>query len=60
MAAFKFAKAVRILSFGWDESTKFGDAVFSCNAQVRNADGTIEDVCLRGLSALPEGGKSAA
>jgi hypothetical protein len=60
MAAFKFAKAVRIMSFGWDESTKFGDGVLSCNAQVKNADGTIEDICLRGLSILPAGGTSAA
>ena len=60
MAAFKFASAIRILSFGWDESTKFGDGVFSCNAQVQYADGTIENICLRGLSILPEGGTSAA
>ena len=60
MAAWKFASAVRILSFGWDESTKFGNGVFSCNAQVKYADGTVEDICLRGLSVLPEGGKSAA
>lgn len=59
MAAWKFAKATRILSFGWDESTKFGDSVFSCNAQVQHGDGTVEDICLRGLSILPEGGKSA-
>ena len=60
MAAWKFAICVRVLSFGWDESTKFGDGVFSCNAQVEYADRTIEDICLRGLSILPEGGKSAA
>ena len=59
MAAWKFAMCVRVLSFGWDESTKFGDAVFSCNAQVQYADGTIENICLRGLSILPEGGTSA-
>ena len=60
MAAYKFASALRILSFGWDESTKFGDGVFSCNAQVKYADGTVEDICLRGLSILPEGGTSKA
>ena len=60
MAAWKFAIAVRILSFGWDESIKFGDGVISCNAQVQYADGTIEDICLRGLSILPAGGTSAA
>ena len=41
-------------------STKFGDGVFSCNAQVQYADGSSEDICLRGLSVLPEGGTSAA
>ena len=60
MAAWKFAIAVRIMCFGWDESTKFGDSVFGCNFQVQYADGTIEDICLRGLSILPEGGTSAA
>eukprot|EP00966_Prymnesium_polylepis_P268941 6212988-Prymnesium_polylepis.1 len=60
MAAYKFAIATRIMCFGWDESTKFGDGVFSCNAQVQYADGSVEDICLRGLSILPEGGKSAA
>ena len=60
MAAFKFTIAVRILSFGWDESTKFGDGVISCNAQVQYANGTVEDICLRGLSILPAGGTSAA
>eukprot|EP00966_Prymnesium_polylepis_P183513 4252886-Prymnesium_polylepis.1 len=56
MAAWKFAAAKRILSFGWDESTKFGDGVFACNAQIENADGSIEDICLCGLSILPAGG----
>jgi hypothetical protein len=60
MAAWKFASCVRVLSFGWDESTKFGNGVFSCNMQVKNADGSIEDICLRGLSVLPDGGKSVA
>ena len=60
MAAWKFAASNRVLSFGWDESTKFGNGVFGVNAQIENKDGTIEDICLRGLSILPEGGKSAA
>jgi hypothetical protein len=60
MAAFKFAKCKRVLCFGWDESTKFGDAVFSCNFQVEHFDGTREDLCLRGLSIMPEGGTSKA
>ena len=60
MAALKFAAAMRIMSFGWDESTKFGDAVFGCHFRITNKDGTIEDICLRGLSILPAGGTSAA
>ena len=59
MAAWKFAACKRVMTFGWDESTKFGDSVFGCNFQVEHADGTIEDICLRGLSILPEGGTSA-
>ena len=60
MAAFKFAASRRVISFGWDESTKFGNSVFSCNFQLEHFDGTIEDVCLRGLSILPHDGTSAA
>jgi len=60
MAALKFAIAKRILFFGWDESTKMGDAVFACTCQVEYFDGTREQVCLRGLSILPGGGTSKA
>ena len=60
MAAWKFAIAKRIMCFGWDESTKFGNSVFGCNFQVQYADGSVEDICLRGLSILPEGGTSKA
>ena len=59
-SAFKFAKATRILFCGWDESTKFGDAVLAINFTVEHEDGTREDLCLRGLSQLAEGGTSAA
>ena len=58
MAAWKFAACKRVLCFGWDESTKFGNAVLSCNFQIEHHDGSRDDVCLRGLSILPEGGKS--
>ena len=60
MAAWKFAACKRVMSVGWDESTKFGNAVFAINCQLEMYDGTIEDVCLRGLTILPEGGTSAA
>ena len=60
MAAYKLASCQRVLCFGWDESTKFGDAVFACNFQIEYANGTREDVCPRGLSILPSGGTSKA
>lgn len=60
MAAWKLAVCKRVMAFGWDESTKFGKAVFAVNFQLEYYDGTIEDVCLRGLTILPEGGTSKA
>ena len=60
MAAWKFAAAKRIKFAGWDESTKFGDAVFACTFVIVNADSTEEEICLRGLSLIPEGGTSEA
>ena len=60
MAAWKFADCKRIMTAGWDESTKFGNAVFSCNFQVEHKDGRTEDICLRGLSIMPAGGTSRA
>lgn len=58
MQAWKFAACKRVMSAGWDESTKFGNAVFACNFQIENFDGSIENITLRGLSILPEGGTS--
>ena len=55
MAAFRFAKAKRIISFGFDESTKFGLGCLSTNAQIQQADGSIVDVVLRGAT-LTDGG----
>lgn len=60
MAAYKFAACKRVISFGWDESTKFGNSVFSCNFQLEMYDATVIDVCPRGLSILPDGGTSKA
>ena len=55
MAAFRFAKAKRIISFGFDESTKFGLGCLSTNAQIQQADGSVVDVVLRGAT-LTDGG----
>ena len=60
MAAWKFAKAKRILFAGWDESTKFGDSVFAMTFMVEYFDGMREEVCLRGLTLLLAGGTSKA
>ena len=55
MAAFRFAKAKRIIGFGFDESTKFGLGCLSTNAQIQQADGSVVDVVLRGAT-LTDGG----
>ena len=57
MAAFRFGKARRIISFGFDESTKFGKGILSTNTQLELVDGTRVDVVLRGAS-LTSGGTS--
>jgi hypothetical protein len=60
MAAAKFAACKRVMTVGWDESTKFTNAVFAIYCQLEMFDGTIEEVCLRGLTILPDGGTSKA
>eukprot|EP00966_Prymnesium_polylepis_P125583 2903431-Prymnesium_polylepis.2 len=60
MAAWKFAKSKRVMTVGWDESTKFTNAVFAIYCQLEMFDGSIEEVCLRGMTILPDGGTSAA
>jgi hypothetical protein len=49
-----------VLCVGWDETTKFGDALITVNFQVEHYDGTIQDIQLRALSILPDGGTSKA
>ena len=60
MAAWKFAECKRVMTVGWDESTKFTNSVFAIYCQVEMFDGSIEEVCLRGMTVLPDGGTSAA
>ena len=59
LAAFRVALAKRIISFGFDESTKFGLGLLSSNTQIEphDAPGTSVDVVLRGAS-LTAGGTS--
>ena len=55
IAAFRFARAKRVVSFGFDESTKFGLGCLSTNAQIEQLDGSVVDVVLRGAT-LTAGG----
>ena len=50
IAAFRVAKCKRIISFGWDESTKFGLGLLSTNTQIEPHDalGTSVDLVQRG------------
>ena len=59
MAAFRVAQAKRIVSFGWDESSKFGLGLLSSNTQIETADGETVDVVMRGAS-LTAGGTAEA
>ena len=50
-AALRVALCTRIISFGFDESTKFGLSLLSTNTQIEphDAPGTSVDVLMRGL-----------
>ena len=50
MAAFRVALSKRIISFGFDESTKFGLGLLSTNTQIETPEGQIVDVVLRGAT----------
>ena len=49
LAAWRIATALRVISFGFDESTKFGHGLMSTNVQLepREAPGTSIDVVPR-------------
>ena len=57
IAAFRVALAKRVVSFGFDESTKFGFGLMSSNTQIEphDAPGTTVDVVQRGAT-LTAGG----
>ena len=59
IAAFRVAKSGRIISFGFDESTKWGTGLLSTNIQIEphNAPGTSVDVVMRGAT-ITAGGTS--
>ena len=55
IAALRMATAKRFVSFGFDESTKFGKNVLSTNAQLETKEGEVVDVVPRGAT-LTAGG----
>eukprot|EP00966_Prymnesium_polylepis_P067687 1572441-Prymnesium_polylepis.1 len=59
IASFRVALAKRIISFGWDETTKFGHGLLSSNTQIETADGDVVDVVMRG-ALLTAGGTAEA
>ena len=59
IAAFRVALCKRIVSFGWDESTKFGLGLLSSNTQIETQAGEMVDVIMRGAT-LTAGGTAAA
>ena len=54
-AALQVLCAKRIISFGFDESTKRGDGVASTNIQIETGSGEILDVVMRGAFVIPGG-----
>ena len=54
MAYFRIGLSKRILSWGGDESTKFGKRIFACSFQIERHDkpGVIENVVPRGASLM--------
>ena len=61
IAALRVALCTRIISFGFDESTKFGLGLLSTNTQIEphDAPGTSVDIVMRGVT-LTAGGTAAA
>ena len=61
IAALRVALCTRIISFGFDESTKFGLGLLSTNTQIEphDAPGTSVDVVMRGVT-LTAGGTAEA
>jgi len=57
LAAFRVARCPRIISFGFDESTKFGIGLLSTNTQIEphDAPGTSIDVVMRGVTVSSSG-----
>ena len=59
IAAFRVALSKRVVSLGWDESSKFGLGLLSSNTQIETQDGQVVDVVMRGAT-LTAGGTAEA
>lgn len=55
ISAFRIASCQRIVSFGFDETTKFGDGLASANFQLLTKEGDVCDEVLRGAFLIPGG-----
>lgn len=55
ISAFRIATAKRVVSFGFDETTKMGDGLASVNLQIETAEGEICDEVLRAAFLIPGG-----
>lgn len=55
ISAFRIAQCERVVSFGFDETTKFGDGLASANFQIQTMDGDVCDEVLRGAFLIPGG-----
>lgn len=54
-SAYRLAQCKRVVSFGFDETTKFGDGLASANFQIETVEGDICDEVLRGAFLIPGG-----
>lgn len=55
LSCFRVAKAKRVISFGFDETTKLGDGLASTNVQIEHASGHVSDEVMRGAFLIPGG-----
>lgn len=54
-SAFRIATCKRVVSFGFDETTKMGDSLASINIQIETMEGEVCDEVLRAAFLIPGG-----
>lgn len=55
VSAFRIATCKRVVSFGFDETTKMGDSLASINVQIETTEGEVCDEVLRAAFLIPGG-----